>query len=335
MAITNEGDSQSYAYTGGMQSFTAPQKGIYKLEVYGAQGGGGSGGLGGYSYGHVLLEKGAVLYICCGQEGVEASTATTYNGGGGGKSQYFDLTPNYKPTRTGSSGGGATHIATRSGTLAALGSTSGLLIAAGGGGGAAAGDGLTSGGFGSGGTGGGTSGGSGIGSSGWTTAGGTQTSGYAFGQGATGINAWADYDGNANYACNAAGGGGGGLYGGTVSPSVNNHEPSSKSGGGGGSGYIGGVPSLTYFGTTYGSGTSNGKRSGGGYAVITFVKKGELPVTFNGTTLQRIIFNGVEVGSLIYNGTKLFMERMKRRVCGWLSDLKGQESSGRAGTAAA
>ena len=39
MAITNVGDSQSFSYTGGMQSFTAPQKGVYKLEVWGAAGG--------------------------------------------------------------------------------------------------------------------------------------------------------------------------------------------------------------------------------------------------------------------------------------------------------
>ena len=38
MAIANEGDSQSYAYTGGMQSFTAPFRGVYKLEVWGATG---------------------------------------------------------------------------------------------------------------------------------------------------------------------------------------------------------------------------------------------------------------------------------------------------------
>lgn len=42
--------------------------------------------------------------------------------------------------------------------------------------------------------------------------------------------------------------------------------------------------------------------------------KGELPVTFNGTKLEKIIFNGVEVKSLIVNGVKLFMERMKRRM---------------------
>ena len=69
--------------------------------------------------------------------------------------------------------------------------------------------------------------------------------------------------------------------------------------------------------------------------IITFVKKGELPVVFNGTTLQKIIFNGVEIESLIVNGAKLFCERMKRRVCGWLSGLRGQGSSVRAGTAEA
>ena len=313
MAITNEGDSQSYAYTGGMQSFTAPQKGIYKLEVWGAQGGAGSRegngtpGKGGYSYGHVLLEKGAVLYICCGQAGATTS-ATMYNGGGGGKSQYFDFTDHYKPTTTGGSGGGATHIATRSGTLAELGSTSGLLIVAGGGGGAAGGGGLGSS-YGIGGSGGGESGGAGVGFASWTSSGGTQTSGYAFGQGQTAITAWGDWD--------------------------NTYESNAAGGGGGGSGYIGGVPTLTYFGSTYANGMQSGQRSGSGYAVITFVKKGELPVIFNGTTLQKIIFNGVEIESLIVNGVKLFCERMKRRVCEWLSGLRGRGSSVRAGTAEA
>ena len=329
MAITNEGDSQSYDYTGGMQSFTAPQKGIYKLEVWGAQGGAGSRegngtpGLGGYSYGHVLLEKGAVLYICCGQAGATTS-ATMYNGGGGGKSQYFDFTDHYKPTTTGGSGGGATHIATRSGTLAELGSTDGLLIVAGGGGGAAGGGGLGSS-YGIGGSGGGESGGAGVGFASWTSSGGTQTSGYAFGQGQTAITWWGDWDNT--YESNTAGGGGGGLYGGYAADVNGNHRDSASRGGGGGSGYIGGVPTLTYFGATYASGMSNGQRSGSGYAVITFVKKGELPIIFNGTTLQKIIFNGKEITSLIFNGTKLFFERMKARFCTWSSWMKREMCS--------
>ena len=241
MVITNEGDSQSFAFTGAMQSFTAPQKGIYKLEVWGAQGGNG-GGLGGYSYGHVLLEKDAVLYVCCGQAGA-ISTATTYNGGGGGRSKYFNFTDHYKPTRTGGSGGGATHIATRSGTLAELGSTSGLLI--------------------------------------------------------------------------AAGGGGGGLYGGCAQTVTGNHRDAASCGGGGGSGYTGGVPDLTHSGTTYAHGMLSGQRSGSGYAVITFVKKGELPVVFDGAVLQKILFGGAEVGSLVVNGTKVFMRKLQRRLSAW------------------
>ena len=59
MAIENEGDVLTFAYSGGVQVFTAPQKGVYKLECWGAQGGGDYGGKGGYSYGHALLEKGA------------------------------------------------------------------------------------------------------------------------------------------------------------------------------------------------------------------------------------------------------------------------------------
>ena len=317
MAITNEGDSQSFAFTGAMQSFTAPQKGIYKLEVWGAQGGNG-GGLGGYSYGHVLLEKDAVLYVCCGQAGA-ISTATTYNGGGGGRSKYFSFTDHYKPTRTGGSGGGATHIATRSGTLAELGSTSGLLIAAGGGGGAAAGDGLGSS-YGTGGTGGGESGGAGVGFASWTSSGGAQTSGYAFGQGQTAVSAWGDWD--ETYASNAAGGGGGGLYGGCAQTVTGNHRDAASCGGGGGSGYTGGVPDLTHSGTTYAHGMLSGQRSGSGYAVITFVKKGELPVVFDGAALQKILFGGAEVGSLVVNGTKVFMRKLQRRLRAWLWRMK-------------
>ena len=315
MAIANEGDSQSFSYTGGMQSFTVPQKGVYKLEVWGAQGGAGSSsnngtpGLGGYSYGHILLEAGTVLYVCCGEAGA-TSMSTKYNGGGGGMSKYFDFTPYYKPTTSGGSGGGATHIATRSGTLAELGNTSGLLIVAGGGGGAAGGGGLGSS-YGIGGSGGGESGAAGIGFASWTSAGGTQTSGYAFGQGQSATSAWGDWD--SSYESNVAGGGGGGLYGGRAQTVSGNHRDSSSCGGGGGSGYIGGVPAFTYSGTSYGNGMANGQRSGSGYAVITFVKKGELPVIFNGTKLQKIIFNGTEITSLIYNGTKLFFERIKTR----------------------
>ena len=79
-------------------------------------------------------------------------------------------------------------------------------------------------------------------------------------------------------------------------------------------GYIGGVPSFTYNGTTYAPSWSSGiavESETNGHAKITFAKKGELPVIFNGTKLQKIIFNGTEITSLIYNGTKLFFERLR------------------------
>ena len=112
----------------------------YKLEVWGAQGGndvfrGGTvyhtGGLGGYSYGNYSATKDKVLYVVVGGKGVDNNTDNKkvekygggYNGGGDSYGQ-------------GSAGGGATHIATKTGILSALSSSkSSVLIVAGGGGG--------------------------------------------------------------------------------------------------------------------------------------------------------------------------------------------------------
>ena len=63
----------NYGYTGGMQSFSVTQTGIYKLEVWGAQGGSksglASGGNGGYAVGYKLLSSGTTIYICVGGQG--------------------------------------------------------------------------------------------------------------------------------------------------------------------------------------------------------------------------------------------------------------------------
>ena len=143
----------TYAYTGGIQSFTVPVTGKYKLEVYGAQGGNvygngaafagysrygtAYGGKGGYAYGQVTLTAGTVLYIGVGGQGTQATCSTDspvlstagYNGGGStGNSE-----------GQGAAGGGATHIAkgTNRGVLSAYSSyKSEILIVAGGGGGA-------------------------------------------------------------------------------------------------------------------------------------------------------------------------------------------------------
>ena len=271
----NVGESRTFAYTGGMQSFTVDTKGIYKLEVWGA---GGDRTKGGYSSGYKELDVGTTVYVCVGQMSNENAWGNRYNGGrdqssGSNPAHWYGCTP----------GAGCTHMATASGELASLSGNRGAVLIVAGGGAGDKGSGV-------GGNGGGTSGGSSA-----SAAGGTQTSGAGFGYG--------------GYADVNRGGGGAGWYGGYAS--------SGDHGGGGGSGYIGGVPSFSRNGVTYAPSTTTGGGSASGVngtAKITFIAKSELPVTFNGTKLEKIMFNGVEVKSLIVNGVKLFMERLKRRM---------------------
>ena len=115
--------SQTFRYTGGVQSFTASESGDYRIEAYGASGlraNADLGGLGGKSEATVYLEKNQTIYICVGQEG--ASGRTGYNGGG------YD------------GGGGATHVAfSNHGTLNNYASVKeDIILVAGGGGGAGA-----------------------------------------------------------------------------------------------------------------------------------------------------------------------------------------------------
>ena len=137
------------------------------------------------------------------------------------------------------SGGGASHIAFVDGTISSIGKETfdaqGLIVAGGGGGGDGYADSDNNGG-----TGGGVNGGNA-----YQKAGGTQTSGNAFGQG--GSSDWS--------------GGGGGYYGGR----------GGTMGGSGGSGWIGGVPEITYKGITYTPATSNGASSGSGSATISLI----------------------------------------------------------------
>lgn len=243
--------SVDFAYTGTVQEYVVPVTGLYKLEVWGGQGNPtythgehtSYGGKGGYSIGYATLKKGTVLYIVCGGQGTQYGVGG-FNGGGSGKTG--------NATYCGG-GGGATHIAKVTNLLSEIGKENfdkNGLIVAGGGGGAFPynnGDGY-------GGSGGGISGGNGI--SGWDPAqwigtGGTQTSGYAFGKGGP------KYD-SAGLGCS-----GGGYYGGIPS----------SAGAGGGSGWIGGVPEITYKGTTYNPSTSNGANAGNGKATISFITK--------------------------------------------------------------
>ena len=101
---------------GQIQTFNVPCDGNYKLEVWGAQGGGNStyvGGKGGYSFGNISLTKNANLYVGVGQTGAWTITRyavlpRTYNGGGSATGSF---TSDGSSTEYRGSGGGATHIA--------------------------------------------------------------------------------------------------------------------------------------------------------------------------------------------------------------------------------
>lgn len=130
----------NFDYNGNEQIFNIPVSGTYKLEAWGAQGGGptdNEGGAGSYSKGYVYLKAGTTIYINVGGMGnvsedkINSLAVGGYNGGGNGINQ-VNLCGNFV---TGS-GGGATHIALKSGTINNLeNKIDDILIVAGGGGG--------------------------------------------------------------------------------------------------------------------------------------------------------------------------------------------------------
>ena len=281
----------STTYTNsGEQIYTIPSTGIYKLEVWGAQGGQYSTytpGYGAYSVGYANLIKDTKLYIVNGGSGILASANATFtNGGynGGGQANYGAGT-----------GGGATHIAKVSGLLSTLSSQTGnILIVAGGGGGTGVYNANEIGGSGGGIT--GVTGGHN--SSSWAGGGGggTQTGGGSLGsgnvQGTVGTFGSGGKGGYESEFTQGAGGGGGGYYGGAGGSARNG-------GGGGGSGYIGNslltnkymycyncttsndVNTKTYTTTNVsGTPTADYAKSGSGAARITFTAT-TLKLTYN------------------------------------------------------
>lgn len=216
------GDILNCPYSGNTQTLIL-QGGVYKLEVWGAQGGYRSsstyGGKGGYCCGTLNLADITTLYLNAGGAGNTGGTAGGFNGGG--------------PRDSYPGGGGASDIRIESNSLYAR------VIVAGGGGsdGAANKYGLY---------GGGTTGGTATEYCGTGGGGATQTAGGAggsnnagsFGQGGKGL----------YYASGYAGAGGGGWYGG--GGSYPDGSVDDDRGGGGGSGYV--YTSTTY--TSYPSG---------------------------------------------------------------------------------
>lgn len=296
--IVNPGDYVEVSYSGGIQQYEIPFDGLYQLEVWGASGGGSYGGKGGYSKGYVVLNKNTNLFIVVGGNGDyvyqrSGAVAGGYNGGGRGQCGSSER-------NNGSGGGGATHIAKITGTLASIGATSfvdngnGYIVAGGGGGGAS---------FDSpypyGGNGGGLTG-----SNGTTVVpyadggqGGTQSAGGAPGLSATGGTFGAGGYPNHIYSC---GGGGGGLYGGGAS--------GQGTGGGGGSAYIGGVPSITYKGTTYAPETTNGINTGNGKATITYVAKAFPTVFLGDNAISAAYLGDTDISNILIGDNPLAQE---------------------------
>lgn len=228
-------DTLNCPYSGGIIALTLP-KGTYDLDCWGAKGGIASsqGGNGGHSHGrYVVTASTETLYLVAGGHGVASTGYSTvaaggYNGGGDSHSWGTSLVPASDTVVF--SGGGASHIARRTGLLSDLESyKSSVLIAAGGGGGTTGGTGIMPGG-----NGGGEAGANGssilLGSASGTVAGGgTQSAGGnagiahystdrtasagSFGRGGDACAVSATY-GIIYKGYHGIGGGGGGWYGG-------------------------------------------------------------------------------------------------------------------------
>ncbi|MCR5256091.1 MAG: hypothetical protein K6D96_09235 [Acetatifactor sp.] len=299
-SITNEGESVSVSYSGGIQSYAIPKSGVYKFDIYGAQGGSKdaySGGAGGRAIGYKYLKRGTVLYIGIGGQG--SQTTGGYNGGGSGSGTG---NPDGGTHGVGCGGGGATHIATVSGTLSSIGYTNFVtnqkgLIVAGGGGGMGGSNGwwppnynFSLHGY-NGGAGGGTSGGNVTDNSTHWANGGTQTGGGAGNTAGTGSFG----QGGANGLGQGAGGGGGFFGGGGGYWMA----------GAGGSGWIGGVPSFAYKGTTYSPSMNTGVNGGNGSATITLIKKGFPTVYLGSVQIDESLLGNIEIDEVYLGNTPL------------------------------
>ncbi len=280
-----EANVTDFSYTGSVQSFTTGIDGIYKLEVWGAQGGSYNstyvGGYGAYAVGFISAKAETVLYVGVGGAGTgnELGTLGTtlggYNGGGNGNVINYDV---YS-----ASGGGASHIALVNGELKSIEAYkdyNGILIVAGGGSGAY-GYNVNSNNWWSGVSGGGINGGYNHNAS----QAGTQTSGYAFGAGG-------DQTGGTIANTNHAGGGGG-WYGGFADYADNN------SGGlGGGSSNI-----SNYYLGSYGGVTKHMA----GYDVTTSESENTYTINANShssTPLENVAKEGNGHVRITYLGTQ-------------------------------
>ena len=239
--------TQTFNYTAGVQTFTAPVTGNYTVTLFGAQGGNGlntTGGLGGQATGSLALTAGQTISVYVGGKGGNAGGVMGWNGGGQGG---LDV----GASQHGGSGGGATDIRVGGTALANR-----VIVAGGGAGGGR--DGVT-------GVGGGTTGTTSANfTSGYGGTGGTQAAGgvaWTLTRGATNGTLGIGGNGSTGYNAAGGGGGGGGYYGGGGGTSTQNHGSGWSAGGGGGSSFLGGVT---------GGSTTQGVRSNDGLCTITW-----------------------------------------------------------------
>lgn len=233
----------NYSYTGDVYG-SILERGTYKLEAWGAEGGPGytystGGGKGGYSYGildlNIPMENILRIYVYVGGQGSVSAGSSTTRSGAGFNANSSSVTNSAAAANYAGGGGGASDIRIGQDSLYAR------VIVAGGGGGKC---GYASQSYCAGGVGGGTSGVSGVYQTSTTTnttyagQGGTQTAGGATGtyssyQGSAGGFGYGGYGGvrSTSKSYRGAGAGGGGWYGG-------GGGTYRYAGGGGGSGYV-------------------------------------------------------------------------------------------------
>ena len=221
-----------YAFTGSVQTFTAPVSSIYEFELWGSPGGSvregfkySPGGKGGYTKFYIHLDVATGLYCFVGGSGVPVSGNSSLGGwNGGGKVTTCTAGPHA------GSGGGMTHVSLTNnpasdseGNPVSYWNPDGTIGVAGGGGGGAVG-----GAVGSGGDGGGQYAGNGQYDSRWK--------GKHFPQGAT---EWSGYKQGVGEDCVNSGAAGGGWYGGfSTGQTVQTQGGRCGGTGGGGSGHI-------------------------------------------------------------------------------------------------
>jgi len=280
----------------GIQQWTVPTTGTYRIAAYGAQGGGhGSssslrGGLGAKMEGDFALTQGEVLHILVGQQGAGAtyaSGANYYASGGGGTFVVrtpYNTNPSILLAAGGGGGKGPSNTSQRDAQTASSGKNG---LASSGAGGMNGNGGAAS-----------TGNGYGAGGAGFFTDGGDGTKpegGFAFVNGGGG--------GVANLCANAAsiicpggfGGGGCGEY--RVCASGNGQSGAGGGGysGGGGGSNIGGGAGSYNTGTNQSNADAN--RTGHGQVVITFSGGCEVPTNLSYTLSTVSYCLGVAVAS--------------------------------------